>query len=823
MYIIHVGSQFHSVFLQDSRNTIHSYHSPVLGLTCRWISERDEKDSKTRRSVRRKPWPIGRFIKSFLFFNPIARAFSQEVAASGQLVDPGTKVRMERIRSLTNLEQDASYLSGRTIFVIGATGRVGRKIVLKLQKAGCKIRALVRDENRATTILAKEGSNLQTVQLVTGDLHSILPEYFNQVFAVICVMGIPIQPISPNMRSTTNENASQLQTFTQWKLYAEMVEYEGVKNLVHLATDHFKKSSSSNECSSIEYISVMECRSSIKLWGQIDDVVMGGVSQSKVELSPSMDAITFSGEVSTDNFGGFASTKTLPFETPVDLSGYDGIYLQLLGDGKRYKFIIRCDRKWDGIAYCCSVDTINGTWKEVWLPFKDFKPVFRAKTMPTMPMLDASRIYSFQLMLSKFEYDQQFNPNFSPGLFSLSMKDIYGYRKVSVGTETPQFIYLSAAQVSKFSNPNSSSSNAMPGKQQMEYLFCCKYRAEEAIRSCPLRYTIIRPCAMTDTPAKGCSRLLVDQGDQLTGTISRKDVVDICFHSLLYASTSNTTFEVAENSTSNGAVDYLALFSKLETDKTVQAIFFMTQSTLTLFYEPGSPPCRAVLMFILENGIPHELKRIKLFEKEHLTAEYENINPFKKVPSIRDGDFTMGESHAIMKYLIRTRSSIIQEHWYPSDPEKRAKVDELLDWHHSSLSWSSKLTVWNAVMTARFMKRPEIVNPTIVKFGLGQVQSCLSLLDRSLAHMPYLIKGLDKPTIGDVAVFAEVESLRILPHNVLRYVNHHNEPLYFTLKEYPNVMSWLERMRRLKSYKEVHRNFDKVVAMIENEASNHSK
>jgi hypothetical protein len=37
-----------------------------------------------------------------------------------------------------------------------------------------------------------------------------------------------------------------------------------------------------------------------------------------------------------------------------------------------------------------------------------------------------------------------------------------------------------------------------------------------------------------------------------------------------------------------------------------------------LFYEPGSPPCRVVLMFLLENGIPHKIQRIKLFEKDHL-------------------------------------------------------------------------------------------------------------------------------------------------------------------------------------------------------------
>jgi len=164
-----------------------------------------------------------------------------------------------------------------------------------------------------------------------------------------------------------------------------------------------------------------------------------------------------------------------------------------------------------------------------------------------------------------------------------------------------------------------------------------------------------------------------------------------------------------------------------------------------LFYEPGSPPCRVVLMFLLENGIPHKIQRIKLFEKDHLQVlfffstlfpssqpchvrkpEYQKVNPFQKVPAIQDEDgFYLAESHAILKYLVRTRASMVQEHWYPSDPRKRAKIDgkyglvgkrerecvcvywilwailELLDWHHSSLSWCTKVTVWNAVMVAK--------------------------------------------------------------------------------------------------------------------------
>ena len=51
------------------------------------------------------------------------------------------------------------------------------------------------------------------------------------------------------------------------------------------------------------------------------------------------------------------------------------------GDGQRYKAIIRTDPGWDSIAYCHSFDTLPGEWQTIRIPFTDFFPVFRAKTL----------------------------------------------------------------------------------------------------------------------------------------------------------------------------------------------------------------------------------------------------------------------------------------------------------------------------------------------------------------------------------------------------------------------------------------------------------
>lgn len=166
----------------------------------------------------------------------------------------------------------------------------------------------------------------------------------------------------------------------------------------------------------------------IAAWGALDDGVMGGVSQSGAY--PGDGALVFSGTVSTANSGGFSSIRTRNFERPLDCSGWDGIEVQVRGDGNRYKLFARGEERWDGVAHAQSFDTQAGEWLTVRLPFSDFCAVFRAKTVPDRP-LDRSQIYALQLMLSKFEYDGLLNPHFTPGPFLLEVRAIALYRQAS--------------------------------------------------------------------------------------------------------------------------------------------------------------------------------------------------------------------------------------------------------------------------------------------------------------------------------------------------------------------------------------------------------
>jgi glutathione S-transferase len=63
-----------------------------------------------------------------------------------------------------------------------------------------------------------------------------------------------------------------------------------------------------------------------------------------------------------------------------------------------------------------------------------------------------------------------------------------------------------------------------------------------------------------------------------------------------------------------------------------------------LSHRPGSPAAR---------GIPYDGKLLEASKGELKTPEFLAINPFGRVPAIRDGNFTLHESLAIMVYLDR--------------------------------------------------------------------------------------------------------------------------------------------------------------------------
>ena len=144
-------------------------------------------------------------------------------------------------------------------------------------------------------------------------------------------------------------------------------------------------------------------QSDTRQWPAINDRVMGGISQGQSEIT-SHGTLRFSGNVSLENNGGFASIRSLPIER--DLSAYDGILMRIRGDGKRYALNLRTDVQFRAGSYRVKFDTEASKWLEVFLPFADFRATSFGVELPDAPPLDLQKIRSFGLLIS----DKQAGP-----------------------------------------------------------------------------------------------------------------------------------------------------------------------------------------------------------------------------------------------------------------------------------------------------------------------------------------------------------------------------------------------------------------------------
>jgi NADH dehydrogenase [ubiquinone] 1 alpha subcomplex assembly factor 1 len=131
-------------------------------------------------------------------------------------------------------------------------------------------------------------------------------------------------------------------------------------------------------------------------WAVVNDVVMGGVSRSHLE--PCAGGAAFTGVVSLDRGGGFASARTRPDSWST--AGARAFVLRARGDGKRYKLTVRTDDGFDGVQYQTGFTAHRDEWEDVTLPVEAFVPTFRGRRVPGAPPLDPARIRAFGLLIS---------------------------------------------------------------------------------------------------------------------------------------------------------------------------------------------------------------------------------------------------------------------------------------------------------------------------------------------------------------------------------------------------------------------------------------
>ncbi|KAK3404943.1 glutathione S-transferase F9 [Eucalyptus grandis] len=67
-------------------------------------------------------------------------------------------------------------------------------------------------------------------------------------------------------------------------------------------------------------------------------------------------------------------------------------------------------------------------------------------------------------------------------------------------------------------------------------------------------------------------------------------------------------------------------------------------------YGPDYPSPKRALVCLIEKGVEFETVGVDLFKGEHKAPEYLKLQPFRSLPVVQDGDYTLFESRAIIRY-----------------------------------------------------------------------------------------------------------------------------------------------------------------------------
>ena len=157
--------------------------------------------------------------------------------------------------------------------------------------------------------------------------------------------------------------------------------------------------------------------------------------------------------------------------------------------------------------------------------------------------------------------------------------------------------------------------------------------------------------------------------------------------------------------------------------------------------------------------------------------DFKKAVPGGTIPALKDGDFVLSESIAILQYLCDKNG---WNDFYPKDVQQRALVDQITHWSHRTIR-ETTIGYLFPLFRPGDAKMPKFFYEASQKIA---VHSIGVLEDNYLQSRPYLTG--DHPTIADIVVYTEVQQLRA--GNLL------------DLSSFPKVCAWLDRMQKLPGH-----------------------
>jgi len=173
---------------------------------------------------------------------------------------------------------------------------------------------------------------------------------------------------------------------------------------------------------------------------------------------------------------------------------------------------------------------------------------------------------------------------------------------------------------------------------------------------------------------------------------------------------------------------------------------------MILYGSSLSPFVRKVLAYTGEKGIELDVQPTGF---PNPSAEFLEASPFRKMPALRDGDYTLADSSAIIHYL---EARFPAPALIPTDPKLRGKTIWFEEFADTVLVSCGAKIFFNLIVAPRFLGRPGDEDAAR-QAELNDLPPILDYLERTVPDDGGYLVG-DAVTLADLAVASPFANFR---------------------------------------------------------------
>lgn len=159
------------------------------------------------------------------------------------------------------------------------------------------------------------------------------------------------------------------------------------------------------------------------------------------------------------------------------------------------------------------------------------------------------------------------------------------------------------------------------------------------------------------------------------------------------------------------------------------------------------------------------------------TDEFGALNPNRTVPVLVDGDFSLWESNACVRYLC---AKFGDADWALPNVEAQAKADQWMDWYLTSLHPPMTVLFWQLIRT-----EPAKQDAAKIADAIAASARLWALLDRHLETSAYVLG--ERLSMADIPVGSSAYRWHCMD---------------FERPEFPNVQRWWDGLVARDTYKQ---------------------